>query len=103
MEMRKCPQENNQCVNPASRDQKMINGAQVPLLCPTHAHATHVKKTQALPPSPSSLAAKNTMGVAEARQGAADRSDRGRRCDPACGCRADQHCLSGDPQADRAV
>src|ERR1700731_2824562 len=81
----------------------MINGAQVPLLCPTHAHTTHVKKNQALPPSPSSLAAKSTMGAAEARRGAADRSDRGRRGDPACGRRADQHRLSGDPQADRAV
>ena len=81
----------------------MINGVQVPLLCPKHAHTTHVKKYQALPPSPSSLAAKSTMGVAEARQGAAHRSERGRRCDPACGRRADQHRLSGDPQADRAV
>src|ERR1700730_4042825 len=46
----------------------MINGARVPLFCPTHAHTTHVKKNQALPPSPSSLAAKSTMGSAEARR-----------------------------------
>ena len=39
------------------------------------------------------------MRAAEARRGAADCSDHGRRGDPACGRRADQHRLSGDPQA----
>jgi hypothetical protein len=81
----------------------MINGARVPLFCPTHAQTTHLKKNQALPPSPSSLAAKSTMGAAEPRRGAADRSDRGRRGDSACGRRADQHRLSGDPKADRCL
>src|SRR3979411_1205706 len=43
------------------------------------------------------------MRAAGARRGAADGSDHGRRGGPACGRRADQHRLSGNPQADRAV
>ncbi len=81
----------------------MINGAQVPLLCPTHSHNTHVTKNQKPPPSPSPLAAGCTAGVAKARASATGGTDSRHRRDPACDLHADEPRLSRDPQADRAV
>src|SRR4029077_490548 len=83
------------------------NGPTIPVSSPRTAKSSsrknHVKKKQELPPSPSPLAARRTLGATEARECTAGGSDRWRRGDPACGRRADEPRLSRDPKPDRAV
>ena len=83
------------------------NGPTIPVSSPRTAKSssrkTHVKKKQELPPSPSPLAARRTLGATETRESTVGGSEGWRRGDLAYGRRADEPRLSRDPQADRAV